>query len=153
MAERSEALSWFARHCRAIYCPLQWIEQIYSELGRLIGKFWKWKNWWINNGWNLHSLVSGKWGQIIGQCTPGDDLRIQINLVLVFILSRYWFKSIIRCPPPQLLGGPGGIFLYSLSLSPVAWLILAFGPVNTSCVKDLFFHQAFDQCKQVHLAN
>ena len=27
---------------------------------------------------------------------------IQIILVLVFILSRYWFKSIIRSPPPPV---------------------------------------------------
>ena len=31
----------------------------------------------------------------------GCAKRIQITLVLVFILSRYWFKSIIRAPPPS----------------------------------------------------
>ena len=30
--------------------------------------------------------------------------RIQIIIVLVFILSRYWSKSIIRVPPPPILG-------------------------------------------------
>ena len=45
------------------------------------------------------------------QCGPtvvkmeGDDeCWIQIILVLVFILSRYWFKSIIRSPPPRIFG-------------------------------------------------
>ena len=31
-----------------------------------------------------------------------DKYWIQIILVLVFILSRYWFKSIIRYPSPQV---------------------------------------------------
>ena len=34
------------------------------------------------------------------------DFRIQITLVLVFIFSRYWSKSIIRVPP----GAPREIF-------------------------------------------
>ena len=36
----------------------------------------------------------------------GDCFRIQITLVLVFIFSRYWSKSIIRVPPgaPESFG-------------------------------------------------
>ena len=41
------------------------------------------------------------WGRKYLKIRGDDDIWIQIILVLVFILSRYWFKSIIRSPPPQ----------------------------------------------------
>ena len=45
-------------------------------------------------------------GRLVLVCGRFNKIWIQITLVLVFILSRYWFKSIIRVSLPPL-----GLFL------------------------------------------
>ena len=61
---------------------------------------------------------------IISEIKIALHLRIQITLLLVFIFSRYWSKSIIRAPP----GAPGeNILLFQVQnlaqwhSVPVCW--------------------------------
>ena len=96
------------------------------------------KKWFAGEIWtNLKEWIKLKlsWRQNWGNLLP--RFWIQIILVLVFILSRYWFKSIIRIPRPPKKQKIVSIFHFPFLVS-----FSFFGPILKKFIKN--------SCKSIH---